>query len=613
LIAAVFFLITAGTGTLVLKAVGFRAENGAGRLVFSFAAGSVVFSLVLLGAGKLGFLGRPQVLALTAVFVAVSLFGFKRTLQDIAVLIKGISSPVKGIIMAALAMLFLGRVLYAFFNSFVPPQAWDTLAYHYAIPALYKSAGSVFYIPHMFHSNWPQNMEMAFSWAMIIDSDIAANAVSFVYSLMLLACVYALASRQGGPAAGFIAAAVVSATVFFKQDSSNGYVDTGLAFFEAAAFLGFLAYMKDRDNRYAAVSGICAAGAASVKILGLFSCAFLPFFFLFTRYLNADKERKPDIKAAVIFASVAALFASAWYVKSAIDTGNPVWPFAYKLFGGINWTEELGRHRAEYYASLGGGKGFLNVILMPLKLIQSGNMDGFVGNNMLFFYAMLPFALRSVSREKDRMTAAALVYGLVFYLFWTAGTFMTRFLYPGLVVFMAVASAEAARLLEGRHGKIMKYACAAILLYLMIFSYPVRNPAKITGLNFFLGLVDREEYLEKNQDNYRLYKRVNNDAAIDGRIVLFREIRGYYLEKDYIWGDPVNQGIISYISPEKTLYDLEKNGVKFIIYNNRQQEDGSGGYGRRGYEIMRQVAERYGKLIYCEGTACIYRLKSYRP
>jgi hypothetical protein len=605
LFGVMFFLFCAvSTGNSFFRLFKISFEHPGESLIFSFASGTVIISAGLLAAGKAGFFIKNSMLLFTCALAAVSVPGAMyawRIFRDIPGGIKKIKTP----ILIIPAVLFLPGFLLTFLNVFIPPVSWDTLAYHYAIPAIYMAAGKISFIPFMFHAGWPENMEIIAGWAMTLYGDIFANGAMFVYALMLLAALYVFGKRVSGRTAGLLAVIIIGSFSVFKTESFNGYVDTGLTFFETAAAFGVFMFTRTKKKSYVAAAAICAGGAASVKILGLFSAVFLPLFVLFAGYINGDRDKKLYFKEAVLLGITALAVASPWYIKSFLDTGNPVWPFAYRIFGGRYWSAELAGYRSAYYSTHGSGKGLLQILTLPVTLVRSANMDGYMGNNMIFLYLMLPFILFSIFRDRNRKQLFLILYSAVFAGFWFMSTQMVRFFFPGLAIITVMCSAQAAKLLEGK-DKTLKYITAGLVIYLTLYSYP----KDLTGAKFFLGLSDRKTFLEANMGAYRLYERVNSDPDIKGKIILFREIRGYYLQKEYMWGDPANQALVGYKTTGGTIQDLKDNSVKYIIYNNNIYGNAEAdGYTDRVHFIMKEIIEKHSVLLYCENGVCLYGVK----
>ncbi|HXK93758.1 MAG TPA: hypothetical protein PKV38_08760, partial [bacterium] len=73
----------------------------------------------------------------------------------------------------------------------------------------------------------------------------------------------------------------------------------------------------------------------------------------------AQMYRKIPIRPVLLFAAVAALVGSPWYIKNIILLGNPVYPFARSLFPTPDWTE----FNALFFQYHAGMKGNLTAIL----------------------------------------------------------------------------------------------------------------------------------------------------------------------------------------------------------------------------------------------------------
>jgi hypothetical protein len=52
------------------------------------------------------------------------------------------------------------------------------------------------------------------------------------------------------------------------------------------------------------------------------------------------------------------------------------------------------------------------------------------------------------------------------------------------------------------------------------------------------------------------------------RILLFQEVRGYFLDRDYVWGDPLNQDVLAYRrfpDPEQLRLALRQSGIGYVL------------------------------------------------
>src|SRR5690606_33060114 len=57
-----------------------------------------------------------------------------------------------------------------------------------------------------------------------------------------------------------------------------------------------------------------------------------------------------------------------WYVKNAVQTHNPVYPFAYSIFGGEGWTQEMASAYEVDQHEFGYGRKPLDWALLPWRV-----------------------------------------------------------------------------------------------------------------------------------------------------------------------------------------------------------------------------------------------------
>ncbi len=604
----VLFLFFCSIGLFFLALSGIRIREKNFLLVFSFATGVIFFSIMLLFLGKNFLYNREYFLGITLVLGIFSLSKINLVMESLNEFIKEFSN-LNNKYLNLILFLIVIRVFYSIFNIFLPPAGWDSLAYHFAIPAIYLKNEKITYIPFMYHSNWPQNMEIIFGYAIGIWNDYLAQGICFLYAMMLLLTIFQFSKTIADKNTGLIALAIVISTTLFKRESVNGYVDVGLSYFFLSSLFSVYLWTLNKDIRFLMVGAICAGGAASVKILGLFSLCFLPLFIIFSDYLLNNENKKLYIKQALWFFIFAVIIACPWYIKSLVDTGNPVWPFAYSLFKGKNWSEELANYRDLYYKTHGAGNSLLQLFFLPYNLIKCKNMDGYLGNNFIFYYFLFPFLIFHIIKEKNFKIFFLLIYSLVFMLFWFFSTQMIRFLFPGFVVITILNSFIVAKILFEYKNNILKVVVYIYLIFLILYSFPFKNKSDFDGIKIFSGFENREKYLEKNIDSFKIIKRINSEKLNDGKIALLKEVRGYYFKKDYIWADPVNQGLITYKEVKQTINEMKKNNIKYILLNSNQYNNAKkDGYTKKVYNIIDEIIKNYSKLLYCESNVCFYEI-----
>lgn len=604
----ILFLFLCCVGLFFLDLSGIKLRENDSLPVFSFASGTIFFSLMLLLLGRFFSYNKEIFLSVSLVLGIFSISKLNLILGGLGVSIKDFLY-LNNKILKIILFFVLIRFIFLISSVFIPPVGWDTLAYHFAIPSIYLKAEKIIYIPFMYHSNWPQNMEIIFGYAMSVWNDYLAQGVCFLYAFMLLFTLFKTGKIIFNKNTGFIALSLIISTTLFKREAVNGYVDIGLSYFELSALLGVFLWTQYKDIKFLIAGAICAGGAASVKILGLLSVFILPVFIIFIDYFLNNTNKKLYIREAFWFFIFAFLIALPWYLKSFVDTGNPVWPFAYDLFKGKNWSEELANLRNLYYKTHGAGTSFKQLFFLPYNLVKSYNMDGYIGNNFIFYYLLFPFLIFHLIKEKNFKLFLLVIYSVIFILFWFFSTQMIRFLFPGFVIITLINAFIIDKILFDYKNKILKTIAFSYFVFLVLYSFPFKKISDFDGIKIFLGFTNREKFLEEKLDNYKVIKKINQDKLKEGKIILLKEIRGYYLEKDYMWGDPVNQGIIRYKNTEGTLMDIKKNNVKYILLNNNQYNNAErDGYTEKVYFIIDEIIKKYCKLLYCDNNVCFYEI-----
>ncbi len=611
-IGFVFFTLL-NLGSLFLRLLKYEPGSSVERLVLTFGSGAAFLSVGIFFVSK--FIGLTQVNMLLLVCVT-SVAALRETSKTFAVF-KGLFAFVfkqrTPLILIAFILMLL-RLLLHFFEIFLPPTAWDTIAYHYAIPQIYKDFKSITYIPFMYHSNWPQGIEMFFSFGLTAFNDYTANGMAYMFSFMLVMVAYLVGKELKSEETGILTAALTVALPIFKAQATNGQVENGLAFYELSALYCLMLWAKDKKMKLIIICGVLTGAAASVKILGGFVIVLFPVMVLISDITYGTHKRKLYFKEAFILGMTAALVCCLWYIKSWVEAGNPVWPFAYSIFGGKNWSLEQAIYRKEYYTAYGAGIGLVQLLILPYTLIFSKNMDGYVGNNVLLYLALAPYLLISLFKKTSKNAGFVFQFFIIFIVFWFSSAQLVRFLLPGFVALTALNAVVILNVLSVKEThiskKIMQGLIFVFVIFLMLYSFPARKMLDLSEIKSFIGRLDRDAYLSSQVDSYQLMHRINLDEKIKGKIMFFREVRGYYLKKEYMWGDPVNQGIIYYKSPEYTAAKMKENAIKYVLVNNNAYKTaGVDGYTQTIYDIMAEILKRKGTLLYCEKDSCLYEMR----
>ena len=101
-----------------------------------------------------------------------------------------------------------------------------------------------------------------------------------------------------------------------------------------------------------------------------------------------------------------------------------------------------------------------------------------------------------------------------------------------------------------------------------------------TGINFIhnwhmwqgaIGVISEKDYLKKYVWSYNIIDYANHNLPAGSKIVLWNwVIEGYYLNHDYLFGNPTDQGYINYtqyVDQKELLQDWRRKSITHIIWD----------------------------------------------
>jgi hypothetical protein len=197
-VPTVLFLAPAAVCALAWLGMGSILPDGvfpAGRLfawLTRLAFGSTVWSVALLGLGRVGLFDRRLLVVLTCVAAAAG-----------ALSLRGLPRPRLGdglsriLLLAVAAALVLDLVA-----ATAPPTSADALKYHLALPKLWLQLGSVGDPFWRWEGFNPSGVEMLYAQGLALGGGSTAAALHAVLAVLCALAVYGLGRELGGPLAG---------------------------------------------------------------------------------------------------------------------------------------------------------------------------------------------------------------------------------------------------------------------------------------------------------------------------------------------------------------------------------------------------------------------------
>jgi len=564
------------------------------RIAIAWTVGTGILPLAILVVGLIGQ-AKPMVLwgTVCAIGVVSWLIGLTREKPQLKLVAPEIKLPNA---MALLVTIII--VVVAGIAAAAPPGTleWDTLSYHFAVPKAWLRAGRIYFIPYDHHSNFPFTMQLGYMTMLAAASEAAAKWLHTLCGLSLTISVYATTRRllPSAKTAPLIAVLVLLGTPMVFWEMTVAYVDVATTLF-AWMSLSILLLLSSTEGQespttsermqmlvLSAVLMGCALGTKMTVLLfwGMIIVGMLAYGFFVRR-----KQFDIAIKHAGLWGGIALLVGSPWYIKTWSYTGSPVYPYFYGIFGGRYWTSEHAARYAADQAAFGLGKKPVDALLAPWNLVNEALL---VGQRPWIFteyvqYGLAPTVVIGLVgllwiRPKLRYEAIeVLMFGLGIGASWFVLMQQTRYLLPGLpcaAVGCALAYAAARR--------PYKILFAGISFICLAWTLSLGFSLASDGWSSIVGAKTRQEQISRRLGPLgQASIWINENTSRAAKVVLFDEVRGYYIDREVLWGEPNHANELlpwkSYVDSAALATDLKRRGFTTILINtaNRGADKGS--------------------------------------
>jgi hypothetical protein len=453
-------------------------------------------------------------------------------------------------------------------SSVLPDDSWDSLAYHLAVGKLYIQQAGITYLPWLFQSNFPINGELLFLHGLLLDGDALPVPLNLLPYVLAAAAVFKLARLYVGRGP-----ALLGMLVFMTSPEVAAWVNTcnveivwaGLATMALWCVLRWrseAAGVAEPRDAWLYIAGLLAGIAGGTKVVALLSAgaigAIVAGASFDRRHLAASL--RPFIKYTVVFV----LAASPCYIQTFVHTGTPLWPETLGLFevpdyGRELWARNLAFGRSQWSA----------LPLAPASLA----LGAWERKHDATVALVTVFAVAALLRWRHFASVAPLfLYVVAHYAFWCFATQQERFLIPALpaaIVGLMMLTYGLATTMESRR------LCAVFWTLTLATAVPAwvmkGERFRLAALPVLSGTVAREEVRRANP-LYVASRLIDRFTEPEAKILLFQEVRGYLLDRQYMWGDPLNQGVLSYRdfgSAEELRQALRRLDVDYVLVGRK--------------------------------------------
>jgi hypothetical protein len=593
--------VAAALGRRALTPLALGIDDRAERLVLEIGLGLGLLSFLLLAFGALG-LWTAGPLAVLFLLLSAALAGVDLDVRRLR--------PSGRIDWTQALFLFpiVLAALHGFISAAAPPTDWDSLAVHLEIPRQYARLGGLQPLRWLAHGLDPMAVEMFYVPALVFKDAAMPAMISLLFQGLMAAAAWTFGRRLSSRGAALAAAALFLSQPAVVYVSGTPGTDFGVGLFAMLAFWTAWRAVESEEGRWLILSGAFTGLAAVSKTTGIFLAVALA-----AALAAAAARRAPGLRRhAPVWVGAAALFSAPWFLRSWIRTGNPVWPYLPGLFGGTARDAYL-YARAKAAVTEGLGYGWREFLLLPLNLVFKP--ENFRHSSQ---WLMIPLLVLGAASARDawrkpfvRWTA---VYAAVFTVLWFQGVQEWRYFIPLMPWLCLLICDWAAKAWSGG-GPRRLAACALVVGFLGLPETSANNALyPVLGLRpSDASLTPRDAYLGRSLNSYAAMRHVNRDFPANAKILLYGEIRPFYLERDYLIGDPQNETSIRYEelrTPEELYRRLRGLGITgFLVDPSLSSFNADLPAFRRADAMLRAVLERYASAPEDVGGARLYSWK----
>jgi hypothetical protein len=436
-----------------------------------------------------------------------------------------------------------------------PPVGGDQTKYHLVYPRLYARHGGLVPTPWTFWGQMQFLPNFVFALAFVLRDVVLARMLNAVYGVLAACAIGALVRRHLSSTAGAAAGVLLFTLPISWSLMARAGVDLAVILYAALSVGALLDWMergRGGDLRLAALAAGLAGGSKTMGLLvpALGGLALLGFL------LRRGAPVRRMLAPAATFGFVALVAASPCYVRNAVETGNPLYPFGYGLFGGTNWSRQAGEYLDEYYrqyqttyASKRDAEPYAGLELARFPWDLTMHPESFE-NAPRQGLDVGPFALAFVPAlwlMRRRRAAALLVggIGLAYAGIIAVGAWAhPRYVVPGVALMLAAAVPAARALLGAR-------------LFVGVLVLTVAGNLALTGrllepmwpdqLRVAAGRMEPEAFLRRWSRRYAFWERANTAIPETGRVLVLEKIpHPYYIERPFVLASYLEQGLIDY-------------------------------------------------------------------
>ena len=506
-----------------------------------------------------------------------------------------------------------------FIKSLYCATGWDDTMYHLPIAKAFLDSHHLIATPFLRYVVFNNFTNLLFVPLLAVGGDTASNQLSVASFIFCGLGIYACLKRFNSANAGLIGLLAWSSSSFLWDLGSTSLVDMNLALMALGGTYAALNALESKEattqNRFSILAGAFLGCTVASKLLGALLVTSLlaaaNAVSLFSNQINLQKL-KPVFLITLKIGILAGIVAAPWFLRSYFLTGNPVWPFAEKIFGlGNLWSIYDYSSQADSLAATKGlTRSVWNFLILPFLIsFKTTGYEQLVFMPFLAFGVYMGAPLLFVKGSRSTKILFSTV--LCFLLLWFVSTQQVRYLMAAAPVMCLLAAAVLDRYLNAftKSGKLRSTFVAGLSGLVLLFGFEHIAYAEMFD-NWQRLPFDNAHRIAYLNSRLPLFTTVSTFSVLPpGKIYgLEMENMQYFANGRMIgdWFGPARYEDfrLSRTSGESMYQHLNRLGVTYLAVDLKNTIH---------FELPTDASfNRHFQNIFTDGTGAIYKLR-YQP
>ncbi len=608
---AAIILVIIGLGLLVINRFGALFSGFGEKIFFSAGFGFAIVSYSIFILGVFQFLNTSALCFTMVMLIILALAGWFRSLPLPS--LKNLSIKPESGIETAAAVLTIAGLFVCLLLTLTPETGKDALIYHLAVPKLFLKHGGFYFIPGNIFSNYPLLNEMLFTVGLFARGEIVAKGMHFIALLCAMLGIFQFSRLKTiGNSYPWLSMLIFLSIPSVFLTAPMAYIDLFFAYYAIGALYTYLQWVNQNKRAWLILCGLFSGLALASKYNGL----FLPFLgclgILWVSH-NKREHGREALRNIFLYAAVTIAAGSPFYIKNAILSGNPLYPFFYSVFGGPGWDAKQAQLYDQLIWRLGMGRDWIDYLLLPWNLsfnavMDSIKFDGIIGP---IFILSLPFlfAIKNIPVH----IWVILIFTASMFSFWTFSAQQVRYLFP---IFPLLSVLTGWILTRTKMRSVL-----FILLLALIGGSLIYNGTSITKylnqtrpFEAAIGLEKKESYLGRRIPSYAMFSYINQTLPEQSKIFfVYMKNKGFLCDRDYysdsMFESYTLQNILSQSpSPEDVYRSFKKRGFSHLLCDMDYVFGNRSLLSMKEKEMFAGFVSQYCSIAGQDKSYCLFRI-----